>query len=108
VSGANDKRGTQIVKFIAGFVVAIVIMAGAALAIMYTGSYNVAASVPDNPIVEWYLSNTMIHSVTSRANAVKAPPRDLPSTTRPAFIATARRAKIRPISLKALILKRPI
>jgi mannose/fructose/N-acetylgalactosamine-specific phosphotransferase system component IIC len=52
-------------------------MAGAALAIMYTGSYNVAASVPDNPIVE-------------------------------AFIATARRAKIRPISLKALIHKRPI
>jgi cbb3-type cytochrome c oxidase subunit III len=32
----------------------------------------------------------------------------LPSTTRPAFIATARRANIRPISLKALILKRPI
>jgi hypothetical protein len=32
----------------------------------------------------------------------------LPSTTRPAFIATARPAKIRPISLKALIHKRPI
>jgi hypothetical protein len=71
VSGANDKRGTQIVKFIAGFVVALAIVAGAALAVMYTGSYNVVASVP-------------------------------------AFIATARRAKIRPISLKALILKRPI
>jgi hypothetical protein len=42
--------------------VALVIMAGAARAIMYIGSYNVAASVPDNPIVEWYLSNTMIHS----------------------------------------------
>jgi hypothetical protein len=52
------------VKFIAGFVVALVIMAGAARAIMYTGSYNAAASVPNNPIVEWYLSNTMIHSVT--------------------------------------------
>jgi hypothetical protein len=51
------------VKFIAGFVVALAIVAGAALAIMYTGSYNVAASVPDNPIVEW-------------------------TTTRPAFIAT--------------------
>jgi hypothetical protein len=34
------------VKFIAGFVVALVIMAGAAFAIMYTGSYNVTASVP--------------------------------------------------------------
>lgn len=61
-------------KFMAGFIVALVIMAGAALAIMYTGSHNVAASVSDNPIVEWYLSNTMIHSVTSRSNAVKAPP----------------------------------
>jgi mono/diheme cytochrome c family protein len=46
--------------------VALVIVAGAALA--------VAASVSDNPIVEWYLSNTMIHSVTSRASAVKARP----------------------------------
>jgi hypothetical protein len=38
VSGANDKRGTQILKFIAGFVVGLAIMAGATLAIMYTGS----------------------------------------------------------------------
>lgn len=85
MSGANDKRGTQIVKFIAGFVVALVIMAGAALAIMYTGSYNVAASVPDNPIVEWYLSNTMFHSVTSRANAVKAPPQFTDQQARAGF-----------------------
>jgi mono/diheme cytochrome c family protein len=60
-------------KFIAGFIVALLIVAGAALAIMYTGSYDVAANVPDNPIVEWYLSNTMIRSVTSRANSIKAP-----------------------------------
>ena len=72
-------------KFIAGFVVALVIMAGAAHAIMYTGSYNVAASVPDNPIVEWYLSNTMFHSVTSRANAVKAPPQFTDQQARAGF-----------------------
>jgi mono/diheme cytochrome c family protein len=60
-------------KFVAGFIVALLIVAGAALAIMYTGSYDVAANVPDNPIVEWYLSNTMIRSVTSRANSIKAP-----------------------------------
>jgi hypothetical protein len=33
----------------------------------------VAASVPDNPIVEWFLSNTMVHSVINRAKSVKAP-----------------------------------
>lgn len=60
-------------KFIAGFIAALLVVAGAALLVMYTGSYNVAASAPDNPIVEWFLSNTMAHSVTSRAGAVKAP-----------------------------------
>jgi mono/diheme cytochrome c family protein len=73
------------VKFIAGFVVALAIVAGAALVIMYTGSYNVAASVPDNPIVEWYLSNTMFHSVFSRANAVKAPPQFTDQQARAGF-----------------------
>jgi mono/diheme cytochrome c family protein len=47
-------------------------VAAAALLIMYTGSYNVAASVPDNPVIRWFLSNTMIHSVTNRAKSVKA------------------------------------
>jgi mono/diheme cytochrome c family protein len=60
-------------KFIGGFVVGLIAVAAAALLIMYTGSYNVAASVPDNPIVEWFLSNTMIHSVINRAKSVKAP-----------------------------------
>ncbi len=60
-------------KFIAGFVAALVAIAVAALAVMYTGSYNVAANAPDNPIVAWYSSNTMVHSVVSRAAEVKAP-----------------------------------
>ena len=61
-------------KFIAGFIIALVIVAAAALVSMYAGAYNVAANVPDPPIVDWYLSNTMIHSVTSRATSVQAPP----------------------------------
>jgi|SRR5436190_23729418 mono/diheme cytochrome c family protein len=60
-------------RFIAGFVVGLIAVACAALVIMYTGSYNVAANVSDNPIVDWYLSNTMIHSVVSRAKSVQAP-----------------------------------
>jgi mono/diheme cytochrome c family protein len=60
-------------KFIAGFIAALLIVAAAALAIMYTGSYDVAANASDNPIVEWYLTNTMIRSVTRRANAITPP-----------------------------------
>jgi mono/diheme cytochrome c family protein len=60
-------------KFIAGFILALLVVAGAALLVMYTGSYNVAANAPDSPIVEWLLSKTMVHSVTSRARAVNAP-----------------------------------
>ncbi len=60
-------------RFIAGFIVALIAVAVVTLLIMYTGAYNVAASSPDNPIVEWFLSNTMVHSVISRAKSVKAP-----------------------------------
>ena len=60
-------------KLVVGFVVALIAVVAAALLIMYTGSYNVAASAPDNPIVEWFLSNTMVHSVIKRAKSVKAP-----------------------------------
>jgi len=60
-------------RFVAGFIVALIVVAGAATLIMYTGSYNVAANVPDNPVVDWYLSNTMIHSVVNRAKSVQAP-----------------------------------
>jgi mono/diheme cytochrome c family protein len=60
-------------RFVAGFIVALIAVACAALVIMYTGSYNVAANVPDNPVVDWYLSNTMIHSVVSGAKSVQAP-----------------------------------
>jgi mono/diheme cytochrome c family protein len=60
-------------RFIAGFIVALVIVAGASLLIMYTGSYNVAANVPDNPALDWFLTNTMINSVVNRAKSVQAP-----------------------------------
>jgi len=60
-------------RFIAGFIVGLIAVACAALAIMYTGFYNVAADAPDNPVVDWFLSNTMIHSVISHAESVQAP-----------------------------------
>jgi mono/diheme cytochrome c family protein len=71
-SAAHLFKAWFLMRFIAGFLIALIAVACAALVIMYTGSYNVAANVPDNAIVDWYLSNTMIHSVVSRAKSVQA------------------------------------
>lgn len=72
-------------KFIAGFAVALVIVVAAAIASMYFGAYNVAANAPDPAIVDWYLSNTMIHSVVSRASSVQTPGQFTDQQTRAGF-----------------------
>ena len=93
-------------KFIAGFVVALIAVTCAALVIMYTGSYNVAANVRDNPVVDWYLSNTMIHSVVNRApspckrrhgSLISKHVRDLRFTIRLACIVKVPRGEIQTI-----------
>lgn len=61
-------------RFILGFLAALVVALVAALAITYSGSYNVAANVPDTGIVSWLLSTNMQRSVTSHAQAIKPPP----------------------------------
>ena len=60
-------------RFILGFLAALVVAVVAALAITYSGSYNVAANVPDPGLVSWLLSTNMQRSVTTHAQAVKAP-----------------------------------
>jgi mono/diheme cytochrome c family protein len=61
------------VRFIAGFLAALVVVIIAALAFTYSGSYNVAANVPDAGIVSWLLSTNMQRSVMNQAQAIKAP-----------------------------------
>jgi mono/diheme cytochrome c family protein len=61
------------VRFIWGFIAALVILALGALAISYTGTYNVAARVPDPEIVQWFLSSTMRRSVANHAQGASAP-----------------------------------
>jgi mono/diheme cytochrome c family protein len=58
-----------------GFLFAVVVMAGGALAVTYTGAYNVAANVPDSAVAKWLLSTNMKQSVAGQAQSVSAPPR---------------------------------
>jgi mono/diheme cytochrome c family protein len=43
------------------------------LAYIYSGSYDVAASTPDNPIVGWILGTTSDRSVSRQAEGIVAP-----------------------------------
>jgi mono/diheme cytochrome c family protein len=61
------------VRFIWGIVAALIVVVIAALAVTYSGAYNVAANVPDPGIVKWLLSTNMQRSVISHAQSVKAP-----------------------------------
>jgi mono/diheme cytochrome c family protein len=61
------------VRFILGFLAALAVVVVAALAITYSGSYNVAANVPDAGIVKWLLATNMERSVMNHARGIKAP-----------------------------------
>jgi mono/diheme cytochrome c family protein len=60
-------------RFVWGFVAAAVVLAIAALAVTYSGAYNVAANVPDPAVVNWLLSTNMKQSVAKRAQSVSSP-----------------------------------
>jgi mono/diheme cytochrome c family protein len=60
-------------RFIWGFLTALVLLALGALALTYSGAYNVAANVPDAGVVKWLLSTNMQRSVTSHAQSISAP-----------------------------------
>ena len=60
-------------RFIWGFVVALIVFLVGALAVTYSGAYNVAANVPDSTIVTWLLSTNMRRSVTHHARSISAP-----------------------------------
>ena len=60
-------------KFILGFVVALIVLAIGAVVFAYSGVYNVAAGAPEPGILQWFLTTTMHHSVKSHAPEVAAP-----------------------------------
>ena len=60
-------------KFASGFLAAMVLIILVALAVPYSGVFNVAATEPDNPVTAWFLSTTMQRSVRQQASSVTAP-----------------------------------
>jgi len=60
-------------KFMRGFVAAVIILVIGAVAVAYSGVYNVAAGAPELGILQWLLSTTMQHSVKSHAQRITAP-----------------------------------
>src|SRR6516165_10966959 len=63
----------QKMKFILGFVVALIVLAIGAVVFAYSGVYNVAAGAPEPGILQWFLTTTMHHSVKSHAPEIAAP-----------------------------------
>jgi mono/diheme cytochrome c family protein len=61
-------------RFIAGFLAALVLLAIAGAASVYSGAYDVAASSPHSKLERLILNATMMHSVTARADTVESPP----------------------------------
>lgn len=53
------------------FVVLLVI---AGLWYVYSGTYDVSAEAPENPVLSWVVSTTRKHSIESRTAGVGAPP----------------------------------
>jgi mono/diheme cytochrome c family protein len=60
-------------RFLQGVVTAIVVLSIGAVAVAYSGAYNVAAGVPEIGMLSWFLSTTMQRSVKSHAQGVTAP-----------------------------------
>src|SRR5262249_30730111 len=65
--------GRKKMKFLLGFVTALIVLAIGAVVVAYSGVYNVAAGAPEPGILQWFLSTTMHHSVKSHAQEITAP-----------------------------------
>lgn len=60
-------------KSFIGFVLGLMAVAVGAIAFMYSGLYNVAATAPHDPVMRWALHTTMHRSVAARADDIAAP-----------------------------------
>jgi mono/diheme cytochrome c family protein len=60
-------------RFMLGFALAILVLAMVGLAAVFTGGFNVAASVPHSSVETWVFSTTMKNSVQRQARGIAAP-----------------------------------
>ena len=55
-------------------IVFALVCVGATVAYIYSGTYDVAATAPDSPLVSWVLETTSENSVSRQARSVTPPP----------------------------------
>ena len=60
-------------KYLIGFVAALLFAASGGFLLMFSGAFNVAATNPDSQMTEWLLHTTMRRSVAMRSSAIVAP-----------------------------------
>jgi mono/diheme cytochrome c family protein len=60
-------------RFVLGFAFAILVLAMVGLAVVFSGGFNVAASVPHSSVETWVFSTTMKNSVQRQAKGIMAP-----------------------------------
>jgi mono/diheme cytochrome c family protein len=61
-------------KFIAGVIFTIILLAVAGAAFIYSGAFDVAASTPHNAFEQWLLNTAMIRSVMAKSGDINRPP----------------------------------
>jgi len=61
------------IKFLQGFVAALIVLTIAAVAVAFSGIYNVTANAPGIPPLEWLLATTSQNSIPVHAKGIQAP-----------------------------------
>jgi mono/diheme cytochrome c family protein len=72
-------------KFIAGVIAALVVLAIGGLTYMYSGGYNVAASSSHGSIFQWVVATARDKSIAVRANQIGPPPPPNPNSIKEGF-----------------------
>ncbi len=60
-------------RVIVALIVFVLVVVGAAVAYVYSGLYNIAATDPHNPVVRWALDAAMVRSVKTHAQGIPVP-----------------------------------
>jgi mono/diheme cytochrome c family protein len=69
-----DQDAEDDMRFLKGVGTAVVLFVVVVAAIIFSGVFNVAATWPDNAVVEWVLHTAMKRAVQTRAGAATRPP----------------------------------
>jgi mono/diheme cytochrome c family protein len=64
----------QLMRFIAGVILTVIILFAAGAAYIYSGAFDVAASTPHNAFEQWLLNSAMIRSVMAKSEGISQPP----------------------------------